>query len=63
MKKPCEFCGKYEAAHLTPIENGPIFGLTLGDGGLGGSSRGSDRYCSHECWESDIKVQELAADD
>lgn len=51
----CEFCNQQPARHLEPVENGPVFGLTLEDG--------SDRYCSHECWEADIQFKNKLAED
>jgi hypothetical protein len=52
--KVCEFCNKYPATHLKPTENGPTWGLTL--------EGGPDKYCSHDCWESDIQFQNKIAD-
>ena len=56
MAKLCEFCEEYPAMHLEPLENGPVYGLTLGHD-LAGKLIGSDDYCSYECWENDIKVK------
>lgn len=62
--KVCDFCNEAPAVHLEPIENGPGFGLTLENNDLEGNSLGSDDYCSHECWELDIHVEnEKAKDD
>jgi hypothetical protein len=54
-EKICAFCNKAPARHLDPVESGPCFGLTLEDG--------SDDYCCHECWESDLHVQNKMAED
>jgi hypothetical protein len=48
MQKLCEFCGEYAAKHLQPMENGPNWGLSL--------ENGSDDYCTHDCWEKDIRM-------
>jgi hypothetical protein len=42
----CQYCNKNPAKLLEPIDYGPIFGLEL--------EIGSDRYCSHECWELEM---------
>jgi hypothetical protein len=52
--KICAFCNKYPAMHLEPVENGPTWGLTLEDG--------SDKFCSHDCWESDIQYRNKMAE-
>jgi len=54
--KICEFCGRYPAIHLESAENGPMFGLALENDDAEGNPVGSDKYCSHECWESDVKI-------
>jgi len=61
--KVCEFCNKYPAKHLEPIENGPGFGLTLENYDFEGNPLGSDDYCSHECWELDIHTENKMAED
>ena len=54
-RKICQFCNKYPAKRLKPIENGPVWGLSL--------EGGSDEYCSHDCWEADIRLKDKVADD
>jgi hypothetical protein len=33
-----------------------MFGLALENDDAEGNPLGSDKYCSHECWESDVKI-------
>ena len=53
--KGCKFCDEKPARQLKPMENGPMWGLKL--------ERGSDDYCTHECWESDLQFATKSKED
>jgi hypothetical protein len=53
----CKFCGKHEAVYLEPQEAGPVHAEALENRDAAGKVTGSNLYCSHECWESDVKLK------